>query len=242
MSVTSQKMPKYDDKVNYILRSLAAGITREQLAEEYGHSGFRAIDMYMRRRNFRWSSIEQNYVPVGSKLGTRQLIGENIHPGKVSRILDAFSKGMDPKTVANEFGFKDHQDLADYMTKKGYEWSNEDGNYVRKKGLEKDKESSNLSSAAEKEEKINPEQSFMIKALYKKFCMDTNPIIDWIPHYMLPGIAKTKSLQMSHLLIQLVEDFSSEKNITQRAIFESAIIEFLQKYGYKHEVETLLGR
>jgi hypothetical protein len=56
------------------------------------------------------------------------------------------------------------------------------------------------------------------------------------------GIAKTKSVQMSHLLHQLLEDYSYEKNITQRQIIETAIIDFFRKYGYKHEVDSLLSQ
>ncbi len=45
---------------------------------------------------------------------------------------------------------------------------------------------------------------------------------------------------MTNTLDQMVRDFSKEKNINQREIFEVALIEFFQKYGYAREVETLL--
>ena len=61
-----------------------------------------------------------------------------------------------------------------------------------------------------------------------------------IPRFTLPGLFVTKSVHMTNTLDQMVRDFSKEKNINQREIFEVALIEFFQKYGYGREVETLL--
>jgi hypothetical protein len=38
-----------------------------------------------------------------------------------------------------------------------------------------------------------------------------------------------------------VRDFSKEKKISQREIFEVALVEFFRRYGYEREIETLLG-
>lgn len=62
-----------------------------------------------------------------------------------------------------------------------------------------------------------------------------------IPRYAVPGIPVTKSIYMKNQLAQLVTDFSKEKNIKQNDIVEAALIEYFKKYGYKSEVETLLG-
>ena len=45
---------------------------------------------------------------------------------------------------------------------------------------------------------------------------------------------------MSDKLANAVGDFSKEKNVTQREIMETALVEYLQKYGFKQEVEALL--
>jgi hypothetical protein len=60
-----------------------------------------------------------------------------------------------------------------------------------------------------------------------------------IPRYVIGGITITKSLCMSHNLAELIKEFSKEKNISQREIFEVSIIEFLRKYGYENEVKAL---
>jgi hypothetical protein len=37
-------------------------------------------------------------------------------------------------------------------------------------------------------------------------------------------------------------EFSREKNVTQREIVEAALVEYLQKYGFKQEVEKCFYR
>ncbi|WP_411681870.1 hypothetical protein [Clostridium thailandense] len=62
-----------------------------------------------------------------------------------------------------------------------------------------------------------------------------------IPRYVIGGITITKSLCMSHPLAELIKEFSKEKNISQREIFEVAIIEFFKKYGYENEIKALFS-
>lgn len=45
---------------------------------------------------------------------------------------------------------------------------------------------------------------------------------------------------MSDMVAKLTGEFSKEKNISQREVVEGALIEYLQKYGFKREIETLL--
>ncbi|GAB4074295.1 hypothetical protein GCM10028778_17980 [Barrientosiimonas marina] len=63
-----------------------------------------------------------------------------------------------------------------------------------------------------------------------------------IPRYTIPGVGKTKTVQMIHSLDQMVTDFSREKNMSQRDIFEVALINFFKAYGYERQVEVLLNQ
>jgi hypothetical protein len=248
MSMPEDQKPIYDERVNYILRSLAAGVTREELAKEFKHNDYRTLDMYMRRRNFKWDREKKTYVPKETRIS--HMNDENVHSGKVSRIINAFNEGKDPKTVAIEFGFKSHKELAAYMAKKGYEWNVNEGNYVRKSGVIIDEDSADKETTKtgdNNKEQLNGNEKqeiiHLIKTLYEKLNIKVeDPIVDKVPRYLVKGIAKTKSVQMSHLLHQLLEDYSYEKNITQRQIIETAIIDFFRKYGYKHEVDALLSQ
>jgi len=62
-----------------------------------------------------------------------------------------------------------------------------------------------------------------------------------IPRYIIPGVYTTKSVHMVSKLDNMIKDFSKEKNISQREIFEVALIQFFMKYGYEREVRELLG-
>jgi hypothetical protein len=61
-----------------------------------------------------------------------------------------------------------------------------------------------------------------------------------IPRYAIPGMARTKAIYMSDKVASVMGEFSREKNVTQREIVEAALVEYLQKYGFKQEVEMLL--
>ena len=62
-----------------------------------------------------------------------------------------------------------------------------------------------------------------------------------IPHYNFRGgITITKSVSMSSTLDQLIRDFSAEMGVSQRVIFEAALIQFMERYGYARQVRKLL--
>lgn len=119
MSIPEEKKPIYHDRVNEIIRSLNDGISRDELAIKYKHSDYKSLDMYMCRRNFTWDSKAKNYKPVITRVGKNKFLDEDLHTGKVSRIMNLFTEGKDPKTVAEELGFKDHKAFAAFMTQKG---------------------------------------------------------------------------------------------------------------------------
>lgn len=61
-----------------------------------------------------------------------------------------------------------------------------------------------------------------------------------IPRFTLQGFLVSKSVRMTNTLEQIVGEFSKEKNILQREVFEVALIDFFKKCGYKREVDTFL--
>jgi hypothetical protein len=148
------------------------------------------------------------------------------------------------------------------MKSKGYIWSSEKNNYILKKGIitgeENEPEESNLqednevnNSDPNSTDLINQFQRFsklipMLELIEK----NSDKIADvlsintqkTIPRYIIGGITITKSLCMSYPLSELVKEFSIEKNISQKEIFEVAIIEFLKKYGFENEVNSLFGK
>lgn len=248
---------KYDDKL--ILKELMEGLTREDIARKLGHKSYKAIDMYMRRRNYYWDADKQIYTVNLKKHDT----AEDTNSAKTTRIISLFEQGFEPLEIAKKTGFKDHRAMALYMKNKGYIWSTDINNYILKKGIQIPEEAktdyenteckNSQAEYAEDHAALHINQSDDIDQiknllpLLKMINKNKEKLADLlaindnstIPRYVIGGVTITKSLCMSHSLSELVKEFSSEKNISQREIFEVAIIEFLRKYGYENEINAL---
>lgn len=258
MTILEQDKPIYDEKVQWILSSLAQGKTREKIALEEGNKNWKSVDMFMRRRNFQWDSHKQTYVPKIPKNNEWKPIDAS-KAGQVVALLE--KDGADLRTVSERLGFKDHKELATYMNTKGYSWDVDSNNYVKQTG-----KSTNLDKNTTEKEDASPqlEENTVVSftnnqnsddlksylPLLELLNKNKERLIDLIvpgsqvgviPRYIVPGIATTKTTHMMNTIVQLALDFSREKNITQREIFEVALIEFFKKYGYEQEVERLLG-
>jgi hypothetical protein len=248
--------PIYDDKVKGILKLLGEGFSRKEVAEQYRYSTYRSMDSFMSRKNFVWDKRKGTYVPADAIKSSLETMA-NFPSDRVRRIVMELSKeGADLKEVALKVGFENHLEMASYMKSKGFGWSQEAGNYI-----------STSPPVANHEESVATDSSdaslegsrFSGNGSMEQFL----PLLEWldsnkgglqsllgasvasvssgqIPRFTLPGLFVTKSVHMTNTLDQMVRDFSKEKNINQREIFEVALIEFFQKYGYEREVETLL--
>ena len=131
MAVLENDKPMFDERVQGILRSLAQGKTREEIALEDGNKNWKTIDMYMRRRNFQWDGHKQTYVPKLPKSTEWQAVDAS----KAGQIIALLSKqGADLRSVAERLGFKDHKELANYMNTRGYAWDGQSNNYIKQTG------------------------------------------------------------------------------------------------------------
>ena len=139
--------------------------------------------------------------------------------------------------------------MADYMKEKGYEWNVYKNNYVKIVG-ELNEEEEEIPEAftpttGEKLPESVEEYLPFIRFLYEKRD-DVYQLLSGtredgkIPRYALPGMVRTKAIYMNDMIARLTAEFSREKNVTQREIVEAALVEYLQKYGYKVEIEALL--
>lgn len=254
MAKAEPLQPIYDDKVKGILKLLGKGFSREEVAEQYRYSTYRSMDSFMSRKNFVWDKRKVTYVPADAMKASLETIA-NFPSDRVRRIVMELNKeGADLKKVALKIGFENHLEMASYMKSKGFEWSQEAGNYLSTTSptMPNDDESvATASSDASLESSLTIGNGGVEQFL---------PLLEWlasnkdglqsllgasvvsgqIPRYTLQGLFVTKSVHMTNTLDQMVRDFSKEKNINQREVFEVALIEFFQKYGYEREVETLL--
>ena len=244
------KKPIYNDKVNRIIEMLKFK-TRDEVAKEFNYKTYKSLDMYMRRKNFRYDSEEGQYYPMETRIEKPD--PKSYAPTKVASIIAAFEEeGMDPKVIAKQEGFKDHREMAEYMKIKGYEWNVYKNNYVKIVGRIVEEADDGLPSV----EPINKQEVKgsmegieeyipFIRFLYEKRD-DIYQLISGtredgqIPRYAIPGLVRTKAIYMSDTIAKLAGEFSREKNITQREVMEAALVEYLMKYGFKREVKALL--
>jgi hypothetical protein len=269
MDVQADQKPIYDERANAILRGLVEGKTRDELAKELGYKNYKTLDIYMRRKNFKWDRDKQNYVPAYSRVDKQDMDLALLRSSKVATVISLFQKeGADAKTIAKRLGFADHRELANYMRAKGYRWSSEQGNYTRVYGQLQEEAEGRPEAVEELQDSHGGDEAVNTSTAPRLSRADTvqlerylpllemlernkDRLIDLIvpgaesgkvPRYAVPGIFVTKSVHMTNTLDSLVREYSKEKNISQRDIFAVALIEFFRRYGYEREIETLLGR
>lgn len=242
--------PIYNAKVNKIIELLKF-MNRDEAAAKLNYKNYKSLDMYMRRKNFTFDPEEQQYVPMQTRVEKMKKDPKSYAPTKVVSIITAFEEeGVDPKVVAKQAGFNDHKDMAEYMKAKGYEWNVYKNNYVKTVGKVEETVTEEplkiLNKATEQKVPERMEEYIpFIRFLYEKRD-DLYQILSGvkedgtIPRYTVPGLVRTKAIYMSDMVARLTAEFSQEKNVTQREIVEAALIEFLQKYGYKNEIDALL--
>jgi hypothetical protein len=260
----------YDEKVNMVINQLGLGKSREKLAEELGYTTYKSIDMYMRRKNFKWDSQIQNYIPDSGHKKYYITDEASIPTSKAYTVISLFDKNKptaDPRAIARLAGFRDHLEMAGYMKSKNYKWDSVKQNYVQEivnKETTEDIPKNNIDVVESKgTEDYNTE--FMLQNIsninehsLERFIplleileKHKNELINTIvperdeaivPRYIIPGVYITKSVHMANNLDRLVREFSREKNISQRDIFEVALISFFRQYGYRKEINAILNK
>jgi len=177
----------------------------------------------MRRRNFSWDSRS-----------------------KAALIISLFTQEeSDAKDIARQIGFDTHTELANYMKNKGYHWDSRQGNYIKipedeVQAVQLEESPAQIStdtSVTELMENIIP----LLRKLQKPeqiIALADETLC--LPRYQLKGMYGTKAVRMANILDVLVRDYSIERNICQREIFEIALIEFFKKYGYRDKIVNYL--
>jgi len=242
-----------DDRVQEILTGLVSGRTREELSNEFNHKTYKTLDIYMRRKGFTWDADQQNYVLKQEEAASQS---NHVDLSKASRILQLLKDNVgNAKIVATQLGFSDHRELATYMLNRGYSWDSEENTYVKNVQLEAPVESLTMEETEptlDAETAVTTEERLLLGEylpLLRMLKKNEAKLVDIlkpygtlgsIPRYIIPGIAKTKTVQMVHSLDHMVVEFATEKSMTQRDVFEVALIDFFKNYGYQQQMEQLL--
>lgn len=261
---------KTEDKVRYVIDNISKGRDLDVIAIELGYKNYKSLDMFMRREGYYKDKNVGNYYPKNGKgYIPQERFDENACISiKALEVIQYFKeKKHTPKQIAVKAGFQDVKDMALYMKSRGFIWDVERNNYVMAKELDCDEEENRENEGSG--EDIQPEDKSyvnqdidkikenvdtgiskylsLLEYLYEKkerlarLLEEENSINTGIPRYIIQGIYITKSVHMSSQLDKMVKDYSMEKSIPQKDIFEIALVEFFMKYGYDKKMRMLLG-
>lgn len=239
-----------EEKIKTILEGLDSGQTREDLAVSLGYKDWRGIDVLMRRDGYVYK--DDRYVLPEEKEPYQP---EAFMPEPVRIVLQELKIGeKDFSAIAAKAGFTDRNDLTTYMKAQGWLWSSAEGTYIKENvnGREMDIEPIDEQMPEAEIPTVEAEVNFerflpLLEYLeahkdHLEYLLQT---IDskQIPHYNFHGgNTITKSVSMGSNLDQIIRDFAKEMGVSQRVIFEAALIQFMERYGYGRQMETLLHR
>lgn len=209
------------------------------------------MDIYMRRKGYRFDAHIQNYVPQVEEVSVAT------DTSKAAKIIRRFeSHPEDVLLICQKFGFQDMQELGQYMKSKGYKWNSELNNYENDPTINTEQtediaiQHSNDTEIPQPMTAHDDNKSLLeYLPLLQMLKHNEERLMDLlmpygkgssIPRYTIEGIAKTKTVQMIHTLSNMVTEFADEKNMSQRDVFEVALIDFFKKYGYEKEVAQML--
>lgn len=168
--------------------------------------------------------------------------------GRVKQVIAMFEQGMDAKVIAKKLGFADHRQMANYMKSKEYIWDSARLNYAP---LAESKPVSDEEDRPRRTfERLSNGPIAKLPADFLKFLEEHQDVlvelvsnyatVSQLPRYVIPGVYTTKSVYMNHGIDLLTREFSEERNISQKDIFEIALIDFFKKYGYQEQIKLLL--
>ena len=244
-----------DEMIQFILQGLAEGKDREELADELGYKNYRSLHSFMQRRGYDWDRRRKTYIQNGTK--TTNTDQEPLS-GSVSRVVQLMDKyDADAKKVASELQFASYTEMARFMKSRGYIWSNERRNYIPTEESGREPETIPEDAGADMASRENLETSGtggissglesyegLLQFLDNnkdrlKQLLEEDSSNGQIPRLSIPGKPTSKTVYISSGLDRLTRDFSQEKKMSQKEIFEVALVQFFEKYGYAQEVEML---
>lgn len=236
----------YDDpKISQTLAMLAEGKTKEEIVKHFGNKSWATIDMYFRRRGFRWNG--KTFEPRGE--GGMDAVEEaRFLPTKAAQIVRQLGqKYADIRQVAIKHGFSTIEEMGEYMKSQGYVWNSDLNNYEYDENMaqkQRVQSKNTQGKASGKVEGLLDEYRDLLEYLLDKkerlYELLESQNSGTLPRYKFKGAKANKTLGLPTSLQTLLNDFSKEFNVTQRDIIEVALAEFFKKYGYEEQLNSVL--
>ncbi|WP_240371383.1 hypothetical protein [Anoxybacteroides rupiense] len=236
----------YDDpKISQTLAMLAEGKTKEEIVKHFGNKSWATIDMYFRRKGFRWNG--KTFEPR-EEGGTDAVEEARFVQTKAAQIVRQLSqKYADIRQVAIKNGFPSIEEMGDYMKSQGYVWNSDINNYeydenmAQKQRLQPKKTQGKASGKVEGlPDEYRDLLAYLLDRKERLYELLEPQNSGTLPRYKFKGAKANKTLGLPTSLQTLLNDFSKEFNVTQRDIIEVALAEFFKKYGYEEQLNSVL--
>lgn len=232
----------YDDpKIKKTLEMLAEGKTKEDIFTHFGNKNWSSIDMYFRRRGFRWNGTTFEPVEEATLSATEEAKFIQTKAAQIVRQLTV--KHADIRQVAIKNGFPNVDELGEYMKAQGYVWQHTLNNYEYDESIVPRKPTLPTATSVEGLDEFGSYQHLLDYLLVHKerlFALLESEQNGTLPRYKFKGAKANKTLGLPTSLQTLLNDFSKEFNVTQRDIIEISLAEFFKKYGYEEQLNQVL--
>lgn len=247
MIMTTFDPAVYDDpKISETLSMLERGVSKEEIYEHFGNKNWKTIDIYFRRRGFRWDG--ETFVPVEEKTTSAAEEARFIQTKAAQIVRQLSQKKADIRQITTKNGFRSVEELGEYMKSQGYVWNNDASNYeydetVAKKPALPSKMTPIATTSTGNAEGLEAYQSLLNYLMDKKerlYELLETEHNGTLPRYKFKGAKANKTLGLPTSLQTLLNDFSKEFNVTQRDIIEVALAEFFKKYGYEEQLNSVI--
>jgi len=215
--------------------------------KHFGNKSWATIDMYFRRRGFRWNG--KTYEPRGDE-STAAVEEARFVQTKAAQIVRQLSqKYADIRQVAIKNGFPSIEEMGEYMKSQGYVWNSDINNYeydenMAQKQRMQSKNKNTQGKASGKVEGLPDEYrdllAYLLDRKERLYELLEPQNSGTLPRYKFKGAKANKTLGLPTSLQTLLNDFSKEFNVTQRDIIEVALAEFFKKYGYEEQLNSVL--
>ncbi|ARK22265.1 hypothetical protein [Sporosarcina ureae] len=231
-----------DPKIKEVLEMLAAGSDKEKIVEHFGHKNWKSIDMYFRRKGFRWNKTTFDPIP---ELATSAVDESRFIHTKAAHVVRQLSvKHADIRQIAIKNGFQNVGELGEYMKANGYVWDTVLNNYEYDvTTVQKEDTAPNLSVfdvVGTENDEIQQLVRFLLSKKHRLVELLETENNGTLPRYTFKGGKTNKTLGLPSSVQTLLHDFSTEFNVTQRAIIEISLAEFFKKYGYAEQLNQVL--
>lgn len=230
-----------DTKIKETLAMLAQGKSKEYIVTHFGNKNWSSVDVYFRRRGFRWNGTTFEPVAETSLSAAEEAKFIQTKAAQIVRQLSV--KHADIRQIAIKNGFPNVEELSEYMKSQGYVWDSTMKNYTYDETSVQKAASSSSNLSINKEEGLENYQHLLDYLLTKKERLFELLEIEnngTLPRYKFKGAKANKTLGIPTSVQTLLNDFSKEFNVTQRDIIEIALAEFFKKYGYEEQLNQVL--